>query len=847
MNRWAIRSWGAGLAGAAALLCSTALQAEISGEADTSLNGSGFKLLEYRTPSRADVETRNWNNNIIGAAVHADGSVLILGVSSNLVRMGDESFGWDEDHQVAIIARYDGDLNLLGDGVTDTRFVVNGLFTPDANKAIAFGDSGGGPRRLRQFNLDGALDETFATGGSFQDVDNLFGSGFITPSLPMVFDSAGRLLVYSPGVGLIRFLSTGSLDANFGTAGVAGTSESGSGVDIAQAGDGAYYVMLNDGRILRYTAAGALDSGFGTDGVLTSGTGVTRVSGIAAMPDNGVVTVVNNDQGTSARLVHFSATGAVVNESSTLSESFQLGDGTNAIQLGYGGGASLLGLEDGRVLLSINWVGRTPAWQILGYQLFGLFNADLTPDTDFDGGNGLIVHESFASFSSQLPVTRRLLTRDNQGRILFVSDFGSNGNSGITDGMATWGVARLMGSSDGEGGGGDPDTTPDAFSFTTVTDVALETLVTSSPVTITGLGAPATISVSNGEYAIGCGASFTSASGSIANNQTVCVRHTSAATHDTDTNTTLTIGGVSAQFISTTLADAGGGPDTTPDAFSFTTQTDVLLSTQVTSNAVTITGIDAAAAISVSNGSYSVGCDGGFTTAPGTIENNEAVCVRHTSAATCLANVTTVLTVGGVQGSFTSTTIDDSVDSDGDGVSDCLDSDPYDAGSASPALPGGNTLDMTVDDGSFSGVEILDADNLGNQTGRPDSMSFPYGLASYEVTGLTPGASVEVVLTYPATLPAGTRVFKYSDADGFAEFSGAVISGNTVTLTLVDGGAGDADGVANGTIVDPVGVAAPAQSSPEQPSQQGKSGGGSLSPAWLILLGVMGWLARRRA
>lgn len=102
----------------------------------------------------------------------------------------------------------------------------------------------------------------------------------------------------------------------------------------------------------------------------------------------------------------------------------------------------------------------------------------------------------------------------------------------------------------------------------------------------------------------------------------------------------------------------GGGnvADTTPNAFSFINQTNVAVSTVVTSAAVTITGIDAAAAISVTGGTYSIGCGATFTNAPGTISNNQSVCVRHTSAATASTATNTGLTVGGVVGGFTSTT-----------------------------------------------------------------------------------------------------------------------------------------------------------------------------------------------
>jgi serine protease len=100
------------------------------------------------------------------------------------------------------------------------------------------------------------------------------------------------------------------------------------------------------------------------------------------------------------------------------------------------------------------------------------------------------------------------------------------------------------------------DTTPNVFTFVDQINVPVSIEITSAPVTISGINAAAAVSVTGGTYSIGCGAIFTSATGTISNNQTVCVRHTSAATASTGTNTTLTVGGVADTFTSTTAAAA---------------------------------------------------------------------------------------------------------------------------------------------------------------------------------------------------------------------------------------------------------------------------------------------------
>lgn len=101
------------------------------------------------------------------------------------------------------------------------------------------------------------------------------------------------------------------------------------------------------------------------------------------------------------------------------------------------------------------------------------------------------------------------------------------------------------------------DTTPDAFSFTTQTGVALDTVVVSDWITVSGIEAPADISVIGGEYEIE-GSSPTSLPGTVENGQRVRVHHTSAASYAGETITTLIIGGVSAEFHSVTGADPAG-------------------------------------------------------------------------------------------------------------------------------------------------------------------------------------------------------------------------------------------------------------------------------------------------
>ena len=100
------------------------------------------------------------------------------------------------------------------------------------------------------------------------------------------------------------------------------------------------------------------------------------------------------------------------------------------------------------------------------------------------------------------------------------------------------------------------------------------------------------------------------------------------------------------------------GADTTPDGFAFTDQTGVAPSSVRTSNTLTVSGIGAAASISVSGApgsEYQIN-GGSFTTAPGTISNGDTFAVRHTSSSGPGVATDTTLTIGGVSDTFTSTT-----------------------------------------------------------------------------------------------------------------------------------------------------------------------------------------------
>ncbi len=107
--------------------------------------------------------------------------------------------------------------------------------------------------------------------------------------------------------------------------------------------------------------------------------------------------------------------------------------------------------------------------------------------------------------------------------------------------------------------------------------------------------------------------------------------------------------------------------DATPDDPHFADKDDVALGKLVVSDAVTITGIDGAAAVNVFDGEVSIGCNSSFTSDPTLALPNESVCVRHTSGQFHDEPTYTSLVVGGVPSYFFSTTESSPPDDDGGG------------------------------------------------------------------------------------------------------------------------------------------------------------------------------------
>jgi hypothetical protein len=122
---------------------------------------------------------------------------------------------------------------------------------------------------------------------------------------------------------------------------------------------------------------------------------------------------------------------------------------------------------------------------------------------------------------------------------------------------------------------------------------------------------------------------------------------------------------------------------------------------------------------------------------------------------------------------------------------------------------------------SAGGIAELTAVDQAAITCAPSPFQFPHGLFSFSILGLNPGETVTVTITLPSPMPAGTQYWKCQNGTWIdcTSLLGDDDGDNVLTITLTDGGLGDTDAIANGTIIDPGGpvmIVAPAahQASP---------------------------------
>ncbi|TDF24143.1 hypothetical protein EZI45_22340 [Delftia tsuruhatensis] len=161
------------------------------------------------------------------------------------------------------------------------------------------------------------------------------------------------------------------------------------------------------------------------------------------------------------------------------------------------------------------------------------------------------------------------------------------------------------------------------------------------------------------------------------------------------------------------------------------------------------------------------------------------------------------------------------------------------AGNATATLSGG---------GAGCGFDVSQSSFVAAAAGAPGQLSFPYGNVHFVARGCTPSSSITVSVSWPGPV-TGMAYWKFGPAsagaaDSWYQPAGAVVSGNTTSVVVTDGGQGDDDRAANGVIVDPsgparVGAAPGARPIPALEPRM-------LAMAMLLMLAAGLWNLRRR-
>ena len=287
-----------------------------------------------------------------------------------------------------------------------------------------------------------------------------------------------------------------------------------------------------------------------------------------------------------------------------------------------------------------------------------------------------------------------------------------------------------------------------------------------------------------------------------------------------------------------TMAVRPGQVDTVPTAFSFTAQTGVALNSVATSNTLTVSGINSASAISIVGGTYSIN-GGAYVSTDGTVTNGQTVTVQQTASASYSTTTTATLTIGGVSGAFDVTT-----------MTAPLVTTSYTA----PSATGSGSITASFTGGGAScGYTMSQYIPLASHAASPPAgtapagVNFPHGLFDFTISSCSTSATLTFTITYQQALPPGTAYWKYGPTAGNISPHWyqlpAVIAGNTATFSITDGGLGDDDLTANGTIVDQGG---PGMSGGAVPIPT-LSEWALISLAWLMGLFGVGAMRRRSA
>lgn len=111
-------------------------------------------------------------------------------------------------------------------------------------------------------------------------------------------------------------------------------------------------------------------------------------------------------------------------------------------------------------------------------------------------------------------------------------------------------------------------------------------------------------------------------------------------------------------------------------------------------------------------------------------------------------------------------------------------------------------------------LEVIDPDTISDTVNRPSDLIF--GLFAYRLRVANPGDIATIRIYFSGDIFSSDVFYKYDTINGWYDYSEHTTfndDGQSITLEVKDGGFGDSDGLANGIIVDPGGIASVGDSS----------------------------------
>lgn len=191
--------------------------------------------------------------------------------------------------------------------------------------------------------------------------------------------------------------------------------------------------------------------------------------------------------------------------------------------------------------------------------------------------------------------------------------------------------------------------------------------------------------------------------------------------------------------------------------------------------------------------------------------------VSCNSSAITASGATSPITVTGLSNGTTYSCSVRSINTIGTGLASAtVNVTPTQTSYSAPTATGSGTASLSFSGGgpgcTFSQVRFIPVTgDPSSPPALPPGVSFPHGLVTFTTSGCTLASTLNFTLTLPATMPgAGVIYWEYGAEPSMAQMHWyplqATVTGITVTFSITDGGQGDADLNANGSITDPGGA-----------------------------------------